>query len=286
MTEKLPAEVKIGVVHLTVPSLERSLGFYRDRLGFQWISQTDRTAFLGAGGEPFLALHENPAARRVRGATGLYPFAVLLPERKDLARLLVHLSRQEVPLQGFGDHGVSEALYLADVDGNGIELYIDRPHTAWPRDGQGNLRMVTDPVDIDGLIADLGETAAPWKEAPTGTHIGHIHLQVAEIPPVEAFYTGVIGFDLVQRLGSSAAFFSAGGYHHHVAGNTWAGIGAPPPPPESIGLRFFELRLPDETALSQLKARIEAAGHPLQQQEDGWFVRDPSQNGILLTRSG
>lgn len=284
MNEKLPAEVKIGVVHLTVPNLERSVQFYRDRLGFQLISQTDRTAFLGAGDEPFLALHENPAARRVRGVTGLYHFAVLLPERKDLARLLAHLSQQEVSLQGFGDHGVSEALYLADVDGNGIELYVDRPREAWPRDGQGNLRMVTDPVDIDDLIAELGETTPPWKEVPAGTCIGHIHLQVSELQPAEAFYTSVIGFDLVQRMGSSAAFFSAGGYHHHVAGNTWAGVGAPPPPPDSIGLRFFELRLPDEATLSQVKARIQAAGLPLQELDGGWFVRDPSQNGILLTR--
>lgn len=282
MSDKLPAEVKIGAVHLTVPDMERSIQFYCDQLGFQLIRQAGDTAFLGTGGEPLLALRENTAARRVRGTTGLYHLAVLLPARKDLALLLAHLSQQEARLQGFGDHGVSEALYLADLDGNGLEFYVDRPRAAWPRDGRGDLRMVTDPVDIDGLIAELGETMPPWMGLPAGTRIGHIHLQVSEIQSVESFYTGVIGFDLVQRLGSSAVFFAAGGYHHHVAANTWAGIGAPPPLPDSIGLRFFELCLPDEASLSQLKARIQAAGHPHQDENGNWFVHDPSQNGILL----
>ncbi|MCC6147676.1 MAG: VOC family protein [Anaerolineaceae bacterium] len=282
--KKLPAGVRIGAVHLTAPGLERSIRFYRDKLGMRLIRETSGgEAWLGTGGEALVVLHENPTARRARGTTGLYHFAVLLPSRQDLALVLVHLSEQDVSLQGVGDHGVSEALYLADMDGNGIELYADRPRAAWPRDGHGDLRMVTDPVDIDGLIAELGETPPPWQGLPAATRIGHIHLQVANLPAAEAFYSGIVGLDLVQRLGASAAFFSVGGYHHHVAVNTWAGVGAPPPPPDSTGLCWFELHLPDAEALSQVRERIEQAGLPLQEQEGGWLVRDPSQNGVLLT---
>ncbi len=286
MVESLPSSVKIGAVHLTVPSLQRSLLFYREKLGFLLLDQVDNTASLGTRSEPLVVLHENPDARRVRGVTGLYHFAVLLPSRQDLAQMLIHISHHDTLLQGMGDHGVSESLYLADVDGNGIELYADRQPLDWPRDGQGNLRMGTDPVDIDDLVAEIGETPPAWQGLPDGTRNGHIHLHVADLASAENFYTKTIGFDLVQRFGNSASFFSAGGYHHHVAANTWAGIGAPPPPPNSIGLRRFELLIPETEVLSSVRARIESADLPIQEQAGGWSVKDPSQNELVLRLNG
>lgn len=282
MSAILPDQTTIGAVHLTIPSLERSLRFYREKLGFHLIGQDGSRARLGVGEAVLLVLYENPAARRARGVTGLYHLAVRLPSRLDLARLLVHLSEAETPLEGFGDHGVSESLYLPDVDGNGIELYADRPRQDWPYDRQGRLHMGTEPVDLDDLLSELGEQTPAWDGLPAETRIGHVHLQVADLKKAEYFYTQVVGFELVQRLRPGAAFFSAGGYHHYVATNTWAGAGAPPPPADSIGLRWYEICLPAAAALEQARLRIETAGYPFEERDEGLFMHDPSQNGVLL----
>jgi catechol 2,3-dioxygenase len=237
---------RIGAVHLTVADLGRLVSFYEARLGLTVRQRDNRTAWLGAGGAggaDLLVLHESPMARRVPGTTGLYHFAVLVPTRRDLARSLRRLVDTSTTLQGVADHGVSEALYLGDPEGNGIEIYRDRPRADWPVVA-GQLRMGTDPLDLDGLLSELEAEGPTSTEAmPGGTTIGHVHLQVADLDAAEQFYAGTLGFELRQRFGRSASFFGAGGYHHHVAANIWAGAGAPPPPPGALGLDHFEIVL-------------------------------------------
>jgi catechol 2,3-dioxygenase len=272
---------RIGQVALTVSDLERSLAFYQERLGFGVHRREAESATLGAGGLDLLALYAVPGARPAQNRSGLYHFAVLYPERLSLARALQRVAATRTPVQGFADHGVSEAIYLPDPDQSGIELYWDRPRAEWPME-YGELAMVTEPLDLDDLLLEVERTSGGWNGLPAGTVIGHIHLHVAHIPEAIDFYRGVLGFDLMQRFGQSAAFLSAGGYHHHIGINTWAGVGAPPPPPGSTGLRWFVIEAPDQSALEAVLERIEKAGLKVESQADGWLTRDPSANGILL----
>lgn len=221
-------------------------------------------AALGAG-EPWLVLHAAPTAPpRPRGTTGLYHFAVLVPSRADLAQSLRRLLDTRTPLQGVADHGVSESLYLADPDGIGIEIYRDRPRHEWPF-VNGQLRMTTDPLDLEGLLAEhpAPEHPSPHHLAPD-TRVGHIHLQVSDLDAARRFYVDVLGFELMQRFGRGALFVAAGGYHHHLGLNTWEGVGAPPPPAGAIGLDHFEVKLGDGSG------------------DGSTLVRDPSANAILL----
>lgn len=272
----------IGYVHLTVANLDRSLRFYQENLGFQLHRREGDTAYLGAGGPDLLVLTEQPGARAVSGVTGLYHFAILTPSRLALAQSLRHLAETRTPLQGFSDHLVSEAIYLADPDGNGIEIYRDRPRSEWPRQN-GQLQMATDPLDIQSILAELETQPAPWAGLEPETVIGHVHLHISTIPSAEAFYVGTLGFDLILRYGPSASFVSAGGYHHHLGLNTWAGVNAPPPPPDAAGLRYFTINLPDSAALGAVVERIQQAGLAFQQKDGLVFLRDPAQNGVVLS---
>ncbi|MGH9313683.1 MAG: VOC family protein [Vicinamibacterales bacterium] len=272
----------IGGVHLAISDLDRSIAFYTDRLGFRVHRRDGDAAYLGAGGPDLLVLIRTPAAPRVRGTTGLYHFAILVPSRGDLARSLRRLAETDTVMQGFADHGVSEALYLADPDGNGIEIYRDRPRTEWPVEN-GRLRMTADPLDLDDLLAAAPPSSESVHALAAATVIGHVHLHVSNLAEAEAFYVGLLGFDLMQRYGPSALFVSAGGYHHHIGLNTWAGVGAPPPPPGAIGLRHFVVRCPDVGARERVAARVRAAGLPIVPHDDGLLLRDPARNAILLS---
>lgn len=282
MTQKIASTTKIGEIELYVADLNRSIEFYQKGLGFRLLNRTNGQAVMGAGENRLLTLVERPGAKQVKGVTGLYHFAVLLPDRGSLALLLYHLAESEIEIQGAADHGVSEALYLDDPDGNGIELYRDRKRSEWPVDDIGKLQMGTDPLDVDDLVMELRGGVPEWTGLPDKTVIGHVHLRVRNIPEAEQFYTGVLGFQMMDRYGSAAIFVSAGGYHHHIGMNTWAGVGAPPPPPDAAGLRWFEVRLPDQKALESVQARLKEAGVALEEHNDGFLVRDPSQNTILL----
>lgn len=279
----LHPDTNLGSVHLTVADLERSLQFYEEVLGFRTVTREVGSAALGAGGATaLLRLTELPDARRKPPhSTGLYHFAVLLPSRLDLARSLGRLAERRYPLQGASDHLVSEALYLADPDGNGIELYRDRPRDEWPR-RDGQLLITTERLDLNGLLAELEGDGRPWQGLPDRTRIGHIHLHVADLRQTEDFYCRGLGFDLVSRYGPQALFVSAGGYHHHIGLNTWAGVGAPPPPPDSVGLRFFTIQLPNEAAWAQTLAHLQESGLRYEERPGGVFLRDPAENGILL----
>ncbi len=274
----------MGAVSLTVGDLDRALRFYSDVLGLAPAERSGGSALLAAGNTPLLHLVELPGARpKPARAAGLYHFALLLPSRSDLARWLRHVLETGWPLQGWSDHGVSEAVYLADPDGNGIEVYRDRPRAEWPL-SNGDLQMVTEPLDARGLLA-LAPDGEPWS-MPAGAVMGHVHLHVAGIPQAQRFYCEVLGFDLVQRYGPSALFVSAGGYHHHIGLNTWAGVGAPPAPAGSAGLRYITVLLPDEAALASTVDRVQAAGVAIAPQDGDWFLSDPSGNGIRLAISG
>jgi catechol 2,3-dioxygenase len=283
----IDAATRIGAVHLTISDLARSIGFYESRLGLTLQRKGDGTAVMGvAGGRELLVFSESPSAPRVKGTTGLYHFAILVPTRRDLARALRRLVETSTPMQGASDHGVSEALYLADPDGNGIEIYRDRPRREWPI-VEGRLRMGTDPLDLEDLLSE-GELEASIEGAAIaeGTTMGHVHLHVADLGAAQRFYVDTLGFDLMQRYGPSALFVSAGGYHHHIAANTWAGVGAPPPPPGAVGLGHFEVRLPDRRALAEVTARLDAADVSYDSRETGVFLQDPSRNGMMLSVRG
>jgi catechol 2,3-dioxygenase len=259
--------------------LPRALAYYTERLGFRVHGRDGATARLGAGGGDLLVLVEARGAQRPPWSTGLFHFAVLLPSRRDLARSLARLAATRTPLQGAADHLVSEALYLADPEGNGIELYRDRPRSEWTWDA-ATVRMATDPLDVESLLAEGEADGAAWHGLPDGTVIGHVHLKVAHIEPAELFYCELLGFDLTARYGPMASFVSKDGYHHHIAFNTWGGIGAPPPPEGSSGLAEFVVRLSDRAAVNGALARLSRAGVAV---EPGDLVRDPSGNAIRLT---
>jgi catechol 2,3-dioxygenase len=282
VAEMIPPETAIGEVQLIVANLDGSVDFYQNKLGFQLLSREGSQAIFGVGGKRLITLNELPGARAVEGTTGLYHFAILLPNRRSLARLLYHLAESEVQIPGAADHGVSEALYLQDPDGNGIELYRDRRRNEWPVDDIGRLQMGTEELDIDDLVWELKNGLDSWQGLPDGTTVGHVHLQVSNLASAELFYTHVLGFQLMQRYGSGAIFVSAGGYHHHIGMNIWAGEGAPPPPPDAAGLRWFELLLPGQESLDALVEKLREAEVAVEPQEGGLLVRDPSQNGILL----
>jgi catechol 2,3-dioxygenase len=272
----------VGAVHLTVADLERSLDYYRLAIGLEELSRDRSVARLGAGGEDLLVLHEEPGAEPVRGHTGLFHFALLVPDRQALARWLVHAASARVPLSGMSDHLVSEAIYLRDPDLHGIEIYRDRPRAEWPHASDGTLEMDTIPLDTDSLVESLEGGVGPFEGMPAGTRMGHVHLHVADIAATERFYRDVLGFDLMVRYGSEATFLSAGGYHHHIGGNVWAGRGATPPPAGSASLRHATIVVPDAEELDRVAGRVADAGQEPEPLDGGVLVHDPSENGLLL----
>jgi catechol 2,3-dioxygenase len=279
--DALPPSTSLGSVSLTVSDLDRSLAFYTERLGLTVHAREDGTSRLGAGGDDILVLVERRGARRVRGTTGLFHFAVLLPSREALALAFARLVDSRTPMQGAADHLVSEALYLADPDGNGIELYRDRPRDEW-RWEDGEIAMATEPLDLDTLLEEGRAGTEGGGRLPAGTLLGHMHLHVARIAPAEHFYRDVLGFDRTCRFGPTASFLSAGGYHHHVAVNTWAGLDAPRPPEDAVGLREFVVRLPDSGEVERVTARVRAEGLSVEEGPAGPRVRDPSGNAVRL----
>jgi catechol 2,3-dioxygenase len=275
---------RIGTVHLTVHDLARSRAFYEQVVGLRASERDDGSLAFGIDGErPLIQLHGDATAPALdRRATGLFHQAILFPTRRDLAVALARLAQARWPLDGASDHLVSEALYLSDPDGNGIELYRDRPREEW-RWQDGELQMATLPLDLRDLLAELDDDTAVASLAPSGTTIGHVHLQVAELDEIEAFYNGVLGFDVVVRTYPGALFVAAGGYHHHIGLNTWNSAGSAPPAPGSIGLRHYEILLPDADALDQTLAGMKARDVAAESVGDGSkLIRDPSGNSVVL----
>lgn len=271
----------MGMATLRVADLARSLNFYEGVLGFQRIEQGDGIAALGAhDGVPLLMLHELPGAPpQPYRSTGLYHVAILLPSRPDLGRALIRMADAGLEI-GQGDHLVSEALYISDPDGNGLEIYRDRPRETWNW-SDGLVQMAADPVDIRTLAEDGRREEVQWQTLPTGTRIGHMHLRVGDIPQAERFYHDILGFDITARM-PTALFVSAGGYHHHIGMNTWQSRGAGAAPQDTAGLQSFVIALPNQEALSEVRGRLLAHDIPVQEVEGGIVVADPWQNEVRL----
>ncbi len=280
MTATIDAATTIGAVTLSVGNLQRSLDYYQHTIGLSLLHVDAANATLGVGTRPLLHLVEVRGARLVRRATGLYHFALRVPTRRDLAHVLRHFSNRGYCISGAADHLFSEALYLSDPDGHGIEIYCDRPRDTW-YDAQGNLRGASDPLDLEGILRELDGDTTPWDGLPLGTDMGHIHLQVADLRTAEQFYLHVLGFERMTRL-PSASFISAGGYHHHIGMNTWAGVGVAAAPEGAARLLSYEVLLPDQNALCAALNRLNAAGIPATEETYGWAVFDPSHNRVLL----
>jgi catechol 2,3-dioxygenase len=274
----------IGFVHLTVADLAVTGAFYDEVLGFRLAHQAGPTRYLSSDGNyPFhLVLTGQPGTCPPRRSAGLYHFAILYPSREHLAQALRRLLDVGWPIAGASDHGVSEAIYLADPEGNGIELYVDRDRALWPIENS-TLVMPTRSLQLEGLLA---LATGPWPGMARGTRIGHIHLRVSDLARAEAFYSGVLGFAVTVRGYPGALFFAAGGYHHHIGVNIWSGTHLVPSNPEAPGLRTFAVHLPDRAALAQVVRRVKLAGSPLESATNygrslACTLRDP--DGIRVT---
>ncbi len=280
-TPTLPDATALGAIRLTVADLDTMRDFYARAIGLEVLAEEDGLVRLGAGGHALVELQGDPAAApRAPRTTGLFHLALLVPSRAALAAAVRRVVEGGGRLGGASDHLVSEALYLRDPEGNGIELYRDRPRSEWAYTGD-EVQMATIALDLDAVMAELPEERAPM---PAGTRLGHVHLNVGDLRAAEDFYSGVLGFDVMVRGYPGALFVAAGGYHHHIGLNTWNGEGVPAPAPGSRGLAWFELALPPE-AVAALVARARSAGVPVEERPGGPLLRDPFGTGVLVTKA-
>jgi catechol 2,3-dioxygenase len=272
----------IGAVGLKVRDLERVARFYHDALGLAALSAGTDAVELGAGGVPLLRIEEERRAKPddPREA-GLYHTAFLMPTRSDLARWILHIARSKVPLTGASDHAVSEAFYLDDPEGNGVEVYSDRPAESWQWTGD-ELRMTTDPLDVDDIVREV-PSSADYPGAPGGLRIGHVHLRVGNVAQAEAFYRDIIGLDVTRRR-HGASFMSSGHYHHHIAANVWHSGGANARDPERAGLSWLEFAADDDASLDAVRGRLAKAGIPISATEAGFDTVDPWGTRLHVTR--
>jgi catechol 2,3-dioxygenase len=285
-------DTRMGHISLNVANLEQQVTFYEQVIGLPVHWRKAGQAGLGAGGADLVRLTEQPNFKRYRGRTGLYHVAILFPNRRELARVVARLFAMKVRNYPT-DHIMTKTTYLDDPEGNGIELYAESPEDgAWSlangqyitRRADGSLSDGREPLDVEALLGNLMQDDRLDAPAPAETHVGHVHLHVRDIDEALAFYHGLIGFDVMGvarpfRMG----FVSAGGYHHHIGLNTWQGEGAPPPPADALGLRHFQVLLPNKIELERVVARLRAGGARLEQSDDGVLVGDPSENRVLLS---
>lgn len=282
MALSLDPHTSLGVVRLAVADADRALGFYEGVLGLRQLDGADAEGALrlGVGAQAVVELVPSPdAPPPERGTTGLFHLAILVPSRLELGCAAQRLMSAGWPLSGVADHLVSEALYFEDPEGNGIEIYRDRPRSEWNYEA-GVLQMATLPLDLDDLIGSAdGE---PDTEVAPGTKIGHVHLKVDELSSAEDFYAEVLGFDVTVRDYPRALFLSAGGYHHHIGLNTWTSRGGKAPPANARGLRWFEIVLASAAELEQAVARANARGIESHRRGDRLQLTDPSGSGVVL----
>jgi len=283
MASILPAATALGPATLRVADEKRALALYQDVIGLKVFGYENGRFALGAGEKPFLFLDviEGTTPRPRRNATGLYHVAILLPDRAALGSAISRLAGAGIKFSA-ADHNVSEAIYLYDADGNGLEIYRDRPREEWQWSG-GLVRMGNLPLDFEGLLAEGGKEE-PDEHVPAGTLVGHVHLQVADLAKAEHFYCGVLGFTKTAAL-PGALFVSAGGYHHRVGLNVWDSLDAPPPPKTAAGLVEFTIELPDAAEVAVVKSRVEVAEISVEREHNGFIVRDPWQTRIRLRSS-
>lgn len=279
---RLPAATQLGTVRLQIADLARSLAFYEEVLGLQVLDRLSSRAMLGteATGGPLVELVELPDARPVPhgGRPGLYHVAVRLPTRTDLARFAAHLFQNDIE-PGMSDHSVSEALYLSDPDGLGIEVYADRPREVWDADGR-QFAMTTDPLDVDDLLRETD--AETWTGVPPDTVVGHVHLHVGDLAQAAAFYHEALGLDKTVWRYPGALFLSAGGYHHHLGTNTWA-TGTAPPDADDAQLLEWSLVVPAQEDVAATAQSLDKAGYALTHDDDACRVEDPWGTPLRIT---
>ncbi len=270
--------VYVGGLSINVTNLDKSLQFYQEVVGFKVLEKTNGKAVLTADGKKALLTIEQPSNVELKEGrtTGLYHFAILLPSRADLSAFLKHIIQAGVQL-GASDHLVSEALYFSDPDGNGIEVYRDRPASEWTWNNN-QVHMVTDPLDGNGLLA---ESQKEWNGLPEETVMGHIHLHVSDLKTTEDFYMGGLGFDIVTTY-PGALFTSTNGYHHHIGLNVWNGVGAKAPSKNSVGLNWYTLVYPDEAKRMEVVNQLQSKGYEVIKKQDKYVVEDPSKNAIHM----
>ncbi|KIL50939.1 VOC family protein [Jeotgalibacillus campisalis] len=279
MTFHQPPASFVGQIELVVSDIERSLAFYECIVGLKLISRDEKSAKLSADGSKILLsiVQTEEVKEKEPRSTGLYHFALLLPTRSDLADLVKHLVKKGVKLGG-SDHGVSEAVYFDDPDGNGIEVYRDRSHTEW---GWNNsqVKMSVDPLNIEEL---LSEGQREWSKVPLKTIIGHLHLHVSELDKTQEFYREGLGLDVVSRFNGQALFMSTAGYHHHIGLNTWKGVDAPPPSKNSVGLHWFSFVVNDEDEKMKVVERLQKLNYAVYSKEGCFWTQDPSGHQIKI----
>ncbi|MEJ2050391.1 MAG: VOC family protein [Calditrichota bacterium] len=268
----------IGSVTLAVSELENSSQFYQKIIGLNKLNRRHDSVDLGINGNILLRLESHPGSKQHPRAPGLFHLAIRLPNRKELGHWLKHLMESRYRLGGAGDHLVSEALYLNDPEGNGIEIYYDRPKEKWEYDENG-IKMNTLAVDLQALREQAGDK--PFTRLPPDTIIGHIHLQVNDLNKAVEFYRNIMGFQLMA-LWPGAGFLSAGGYHHHIGVNVWNSRGAQPPPGDSLGLVNYEIVQPNSKAMDNLLDHLAARNQLVEKWDKKWQIQDPSQNKIIL----
>ncbi|MGD9571260.1 MAG: VOC family protein [Thermoleophilia bacterium] len=278
----IPATTTMGPVRLVAGDLDAMTAFYSRAIGLDVLERGGALVRLGAGGVPLVELEGDAAApARPPRTTGLFHLALLVPSRAELARALHRVSDAGARFSGASDHLVSEALYLDDPEGNGIEIYRDRPRDEWRREADGELAMATLPLDVEGVLSAL-EPGGADEGMPAGTIMGHVHLQVRDTDEAERFYADGAGFATMVRGYPGALFVAAGGYHHHLGLNTWGTRDAPPPPAGARGLARFTVLLPAAADVDAVAGRLADAGHAVTADADGVLVPDPSGNRMLL----
>ncbi len=281
MQKRIDPKTTLGAVILGVSNLEKMTQFYKTALGLDLLVEESERTTLGVSERPLVILEHRPRGKAFLNSPGLFHLAILVPTRKDLANWLQHFTKSGFRLDGVGDHIVSEALYLSDPEGNGIEVYQDRPKEDWQYI-DGKLVMDTLPVDLYSLLQEADES--DFAGMPAETKVGHIHLQVNDLEKSREFYSSVVGFDIVAGL-PSASFLSAGGYHHHVGMNVWRSRGASPRPNDALGLIAYQLILPGEDALNTHLSKMQKRGAGIFYHGNIAHLTDPAGN-VIQFRNG
>ena len=288
--QSIAAKTGMGAVELAVTDGDRALRFYRDYLGLTALASSDDAVRMGVGGRELVVLQPTADRPVVPHTSGLYHLAIVVPDRRELARVISRLARlrwEQYPT----DHVMTKANYLWDPDGNGIEVYTESPEDgtmgmlngtfgAWDKDGRP--RSGRDPIDLEELFSHLRDEDRLDGPMPDGTKIGHVHLHVADVDDALRFYHDLVGFDVMGHM-PGVGFISAGGYHHHLGLNEWAGRGARPAPAGSAGLRRFTIELPTKRDLEDVINRLEHGEVRLTEEDGGYAAVDPSSNRVLLT---
>ncbi|MBO1021864.1 VOC family protein [Methylobacterium sp. SD274] len=273
------APYHVGAVTLVVRDLDAVRTFYRDVIGLGVEAEAGDTVRLGTGGTTLVVLRADPDARPwTQQEAGLFHTAFLLPTRGDLGAWLLHADRNGVTLTGAADHLVSEAVYLSDPEGNGIEIYVDRPSQQWQRAQDGSVVMRNERLDRAGIV---GAAIRPWAGMPAGSCVGHVHLQVGDLDATERFHADLLGFDVMCRY-PGALFLGSGGYHHQLAGNIWNSRGAPVRFEGTTGLAEVSLIANGET-LASVRRRCNVAGASLVEDGETLVLRDPWGTHLRLT---